>query len=65
MCCGLNITIRHNTIYAIGPDGSFGTSAIISNRGGDQNILIENNLLAGGAATLYCEQNGLPGSTTG
>ena len=51
-----NVTFRHNTIYGMGADGSFGTSAIISNRGGDQNILIENNLLAGGAYTLYCEQ---------
>jgi hypothetical protein len=52
----LNITIRHNTIYGMGADGSFGTSAIISNSGGDTNILIENNLMAGGAYTLYCEQ---------
>jgi hypothetical protein len=56
VCCSLNITIRHNTIYGMGADGSFGTSAIISNSGGDTNILIENNLLAGGAYTLYCEQ---------
>jgi len=53
----LNVTIRHNTIYGMGPDGSFGTSAIISNSGGDTNVLIENNLLAGGAYTLYCEAN--------
>jgi hypothetical protein len=53
----LNITIRHNTIYSMGVDGSFGTSAIITNRGGDTNVLIENNLMAGGAYTLYCEQN--------
>ena len=52
----LNVTIRHNTIYGMGPDGSFGTSAIISNHGGDTNVLIQNNLLAGGASTLYCEQ---------
>jgi hypothetical protein len=51
-----DVTIRHNTIYAMGDDGSFGTSAIISNSGGDTNILIEANLLAGGAYTLYCEQ---------
>ena len=56
-CAGvLNVTIRHNTIYGMGADGSFGTSAIISNSGGDTNVLIENNLLAGGAYTLYCEQ---------
>ncbi len=52
----LNVTIRHNTIYGMGADGSFGTSAIISNHGGDTNILIDSNLLAGGAFTLYCEQ---------
>lgn len=52
----LNVTIRHNTIYGMGADGSFGTSAIISNRGADKDVLIENNLLAGGAVALYCEQ---------
>jgi hypothetical protein len=51
-----NVTIAHNTIYGVAADGSLGTSAIISNRGGDTNILIQNNLLAGGAFTLYCEQ---------
>jgi len=53
----VDVTILHNTIYAVGPDGSFGTSAIISNHGGDTNVLIENNLLAGGAVALYCEQD--------
>jgi hypothetical protein len=57
VCCALNVTIRHNTIFGMGDDASFATSAIISNGGGDKNILIENNLLAGGAYTLYCEQN--------
>jgi len=52
----VNITIRHNAIFGMGADGSFGTSAIISNRGGDRNVVIEKNLLAGGAFTLYCEQ---------
>jgi hypothetical protein len=52
----LNVTIQHNTIYGMGADGSFGTSAIISNRGGDRDVLIENNLLAGGAVAIYCEQ---------
>jgi thrombospondin type 3 repeat protein len=52
----LNVTITHNTIYGMGADGSFGTSAIISNRGGDTNVLIQGNLLAGGAVALYCEQ---------
>jgi hypothetical protein len=50
-----DVVIRHNTIYGMGDDGSFGTSAIISNPGGDTNILIEHNLMAGGAYTLYCE----------
>jgi hypothetical protein len=52
----LNVTIKHNTIYGMGADGSFGTSAIISNRGADKNILIQGNKLAGGAVALYCEQ---------
>lgn len=53
--CVLNFTIRHNTIYGMGSDGSFGTSAIIDHSfGANTNILIDNNLLAGGAATLYC-----------
>jgi hypothetical protein len=51
----LNITIRHNTIYGVGADGSLGTSAIIANRSGDVNVLIQDNLLAGGAYTLYCD----------
>jgi hypothetical protein len=53
----LNVTINHNTILSKGVDGTDTTSAIISNRGGDTNVLIQNNLLAGGAYTLYCEQN--------
>ncbi len=54
----LNITIRHNTIYGVGADGSLGTSAIITNGVGDVNILIQDNLLAGGAYTLYCNRPG-------
>jgi hypothetical protein len=53
----LNVTIRRNTIFGMGADRSFGTSAIISNRGGDRNVLIEGNLLAGGAVAIYCEQD--------
>jgi hypothetical protein len=61
-----DVTIRHNTIYGINVGGSFGTSAIISNGGNagngpDENILIEKNLLAGGANTLYCDQGGKQG----
>jgi hypothetical protein len=50
----LNITIRHNTIFGVGYDGTLGTSAIISNRSGDVNVLVADNLLGGGAFTLYC-----------
>jgi hypothetical protein len=53
----INVTVDHNTIYGMGYDGSFGTSAIISHRSGDTNVLIQDNLLAGGAFTLYCEQD--------
>jgi hypothetical protein len=52
-----NITIRHNTINAYNTtDHQDGTSAIISNRGSDTNVLIKDNLLSGGAFTLYCDQ---------
>ena len=58
----LDVTIRHNTLYSRGLDHTDGTSAIISNRSGaDTNILIDNNLMAGGAYTLYCEQDGTTG----
>jgi len=54
----LDVTLIHNTIYGVHSDGSLGTSAIISNKGTniDTNILIQNNLLAGGAVSLYCQQ---------
>jgi len=48
-----DITIRHNRIYA-----NDGTSAIISASVGAVNILIDSNLMAGGAYTLYCRQHG-------
>lgn len=67
---GSNVTIRHNTIYGnystvcdIDNDGkpdipSFGNSAITSTSGGalggGSNVLIVDNLLAGGGYTLYC-----------
>jgi hypothetical protein len=54
----LNVTVRHNTIYAIDPNGAFGTSALITDLPGHTNVLIENNLLAGGAYTLYCDRGG-------
>jgi hypothetical protein len=56
-----DITFRHNTIYSRTPDGEDGTSAIISpnvSAGIATNVLIEDNLFAGGAYTLYCPQNG-------
>jgi hypothetical protein len=59
VCCALNVTIRHNTIYGMTRgDTAFGTSAIIGGPPGTQNILIENNLLAGGAYALYCPGGG-------
>jgi uncharacterized protein DUF4082 len=55
------VIINHNTIMSRGAAGQPAgtTSAIISNRGSvDHDVLIQNNLLAGGAFALYCEQNG-------
>jgi hypothetical protein len=50
---GTNLTINHNTFYA-----NDGTSAInINNKAGGPttaNATVSNNLLAGGAYTLYC-----------
>jgi hypothetical protein len=46
---GANVTIRHNRIYA-----NDGTSAIIMNPTTTADALIRDNLLAGGAYTLYC-----------
>jgi hypothetical protein len=48
-----DITVDHNTIYA-----NAGTSSVISNPSGDEDILVQNNLLAGGAYSLYCDYNG-------
>jgi hypothetical protein len=60
-----DITIQHNTIYAMGWNNAedtfdYGTAAIISNHAPnlDENVLITQNLLAGGAYTLYCVQSG-------
>ncbi len=50
-----NIIVRHNRIYGnYESPTSFGNSAITAQGGGDSNILIENNLLAGGGYTLAC-----------
>jgi len=58
-----DITFVHNTIFSVSPQGALGTSTIISNRTptADENILIQGNLLAGGAYTLYCDQEGQAG----
>jgi hypothetical protein len=50
---GDNITIRHNRIFNQDTDG---TSAIISNETGLSNVLVTNNIMAGGGHTLYCPQ---------
>jgi hypothetical protein len=53
---GPDVVIRHNTIRVPG-----GTSEIITGKGGQFNhITIEDNLLGGGAFTLYCPEE--PGS---
>lgn len=51
-----NIRIVHNTIYGASDSGTQGTSAIITNHGGDRDVVIQGNQLGGGAYTLYCEQ---------
>jgi hypothetical protein len=48
-----NITVRHNTVYGGYINQSdFGNSAITT--GSSTNVLVTNNLLAGGGATLRC-----------
>lgn len=49
---GVEVTIRHNSIFAFAA-----TSAIISHPTNDVNMLVERNLLAGGAYTLYCPRD--------
>lgn len=51
-----NITIRHNTIITLGPGGTYGNLAgsINADTANHANWLIENNLLGGGAFTVYC-----------
>jgi hypothetical protein len=51
---GSHITIRHNTIFVVG-----GTSAVISDASKNSDVLIIDNLFAGGAYTIYC-----PGDTS-
>lgn len=49
---GAHIAIAHNTIFNPG-----GTSAIISNPRANSDVLVANNLMAGGAYTLYCPRD--------
>jgi hypothetical protein len=51
------VDVIHNRIEEIG-----GTSAVISNPSGDSDVNILNNLLTGGAYTLYCPYNGTGGA---
>jgi hypothetical protein len=48
---GANVTVSHNAIFV------HGTSAIITNPTTTANAVIQNNLLAGGAYTLYCPRD--------
>src|SRR6202000_1402521 len=57
-----NINIVHNRVYGnyVNQD-SFGSSAITSGRlsdGGETNVLIQDNLIAGGGYAMYCVQGG-------
>jgi hypothetical protein len=53
-----NITIRHNRIYGNYVGGSnFGNSAITIG-GSTSGITVDNNILAGGGYTMYCNQFG-------
>lgn len=52
---GSNITIQHNTIYAYSDTQEHcGNAAIINGLTGMANVVIKENLLAGGGYTLYC-----------
>ena len=48
------VNIIHNTIFGMGSNGEFGTSAFIADLPGHHDWLIENNLFGGGAYTIYC-----------
>lgn len=61
VCCALNVTIRHNTLYSTGISGDLGSSAITANKAPDENVLIDGNLMAGGSYTIYCDQFGSTG----
>lgn len=49
---GAQIVIRHNTFFA-----NNGTSAIISHPTRNSDVLVADNLMAGGAYTLYCPRD--------
>src|SRR5215471_4151642 len=49
---GAHIVVQHNTIFNPG-----GTPAIISNPDQNSDVLIDSNLLGGGAFTLYCPRD--------
>jgi hypothetical protein len=51
---GANVTMTHNTIFNLS-DG--GTSAIISPDSGMSNVVVSDNLMTGGAYTLYCPRD--------
>lgn len=57
---GFNMTFTHNTILSKGADGSDTTSCIISPQASTNphDWLIEDNVFAGGAFSLYGPQNG-------
>lgn len=54
-----NIVVRHNTLFA------HNTTAAVNWTGTDQtvNMLVENNLLAGGAYTIYCPRGTVPANS--
>jgi hypothetical protein len=51
---GNNVVLRHNTMLQINPV----TSAIITNPTQNSGWTVEDNLMGGGAYTLYCPENG-------
>lgn len=51
---GAHVTIRHNTI--LNPNDG-GTSAIIMSETRMSDVLVQNNLMAGGAYTVYCPRD--------
>ncbi len=51
---GSNVVIRHNTMLQVNPV----TSAIITNPTQNNGWVVEDNLMGGGAYTLYCPEQG-------